>query len=212
MQYVQHLQRLLKWLRTTRSGRIASVGLLAIAIVGVYAAYWLVSPLFIDETVDEAFPLSASAVIPDGMSRAEAEETMAAAAELETAVSETMSEAMASATALRSGMFVDADAFHSGEGAATLYQLEDGSYVLRFEAFRVTNGPDLRVLVSSHPNPSGRGDISAAGYTELDRLKGNVGSQNYFLPAELSPDDVQSVIIYCKPFRVVFSVAALSEG
>ena len=70
--------------------------------------------------------------------------------------------------------------------------------------------PPLFVLVSPHPNPGGRGDLSDAGYTELARLKGNVGNQNYLLPDDLSLDDVNSVIIYCKPFRVVFSTAALS--
>ena len=92
------------------------------------------------------------------------------------------------------------------------YQLEDGSHVLRFEDFRVTNGPALFVLVSPHPNPEGRGDISDAGYVELARLKGNVGNQNYVLPDDLDPDDINSVIIYCKPFRVVFSTAALSDN
>ena len=207
---MQHLKRLLTWLTTTTKGRIAVAGLVVAAAAGIYLAYWLVSPLFIDETVDEAFPLSATAVIPESMTREEAEETMEQAAEVETEVVEAMTDAMESAQALKSGMFIDGDAFHKGMGAATLYRLPDGSHVLRFEDFRVTNGPDLRVLVSPHPNPGGRGDISDAGYTELDKLKGNVGNQNYILPADLSPDDLNSVIIYCKPFRVVFSVASLS--
>ena len=207
---MRHLKRLLTWLTTSTKGRIALTGLVVAAAAGIYLAYWLISPLFIDETVDEAFPLSATAVIPENMTREEAEETMEQAAEVETPVAEAMMEEMESAEVVKSGMFVDGDAFHNGMGAATLYRLPDGSHVLRFEDFRVTNGPDLRVLVSPHPNPGGRGDISDAGYTELDKLKGNVGNQNYILPADLSPDDLNSVIIYCKPFRVVFSVAALS--
>ena len=92
----------------------------------------------------------------------------------------------------------------------TIYRLADGAYVLRFEDFEVTNGPDLRVLVSPHPNPRGSGDATAEGYVELGKLKGNIGSQNYRFPEGLTPDAFQSVVIYCKPFRVVFSVASLS--
>jgi hypothetical protein len=212
-QLINIVRRLLTWLWTTRTGRVTLVGLLAAAGAGIYLVYWLVSPLFIDEVVDEQFPLTTNAVIPADMTREKAQEVMEEAAGVKTEVSESMTQEMQAADVveLKSGMFTDADAFHEGMGTATLYRLEDGSHVLRFEDFRVTNGPDLRVLVSPHPNPAGRGDISDAGYTELDGLKGNVGSQNYFLPDDLSPDDVNSVIIYCKPFRVVFSTAPLSE-
>ena len=150
---MRHLKRLLTWLTTSTKGRIALTGLVVAAAAGIYLAYWLISPLFIDETVDEAFPLSATAVIPENMTREEAEETMEQAAEVETPVAEAMMEEMESAEVVKSGMFVDGDAFHNGMGAATLYRLPDGSHVLRFEDFRVTNGPDLRVLVSPTPQP-----------------------------------------------------------
>ena len=209
---MSYLKRLLTWLWTTRNGRITLAGMIAAAIPLLLLAGWLIRPLFVDTVVDESFPLGADATIPVELSDDEARVMMSAASKLEIEVEEPMPEAMEAAgvVELKSGTFTDADAFHKGEGTATIYQLEDGSHVLRFEDFRVTNGPALFVLVSPHPNPGGRGDISDAGYTELARLKGNVGNQNYLLPDDLSPDDLNSVIIYCKPFRVVFSVAALS--
>jgi len=209
---MSYLKRLLTWLWTTRNGRITLAGMIAAAIPLLLLAGWLIRPLFVDTVVDESFPLGADATIPVELSDDEARVMMSAASKLEIEVEEPMPEAMEAAgvVELKSGTFTDADAFHKGEGTATIYQLEDGSHVLRFEDFRVTNGPALFVLVSPHPNPGGRGDISDAGYTELARLKGNVGNQNYLLPDDLSPDDLNSVIIYCKPFRVVFSVAALN--
>ena len=204
------IRRILNWLWTTRSGRITLVGMLAAAIPLLLLAGWLIRPLFVDTVVDESFPLGAAATIPEELTDDQARVMMSAASKLEIEVEESMTQAMSVATRLKSGAFVDGDAFHQGEGTATIYQLEDGSHVLRFEDFRVTNGPALFVLVSPHPNPGGRGDLADAGYTELARLKGNVGNQNYLLPDDLSPDDVNSVIIYCKPFRVVFSVAGLS--
>ncbi len=208
------VKRIVNWLWTTRNGRITLAGMIAAAIPLLLLGGWLIRPLFVDTVVDESFPLGAEAAIPEQLTEDEARVMMSAASKLEIEVEEPMTEAMESADVveLKSGTFADADAFHKGEGTATIYQLEDGSHVLRFEDFRVTNGPALFVLVSPHPNPEGRGDISDAGYVELARLKGNVGNQNYVLPDDLDPDDINSVIIYCKPFRVVFSTAALSDN
>ena len=40
-------------------------------------AWWLGSPLFINKTVDEEFPYSVGAVVPEGMTRAQIDQTMA---------------------------------------------------------------------------------------------------------------------------------------
>jgi hypothetical protein len=105
------------------------------------------------------------------------------------------------------GGFKDADSFHKGSGKASIYQLPDGSHVLRLEEFSVTNGPDLRVLLAGHPAPTGRDDLG--DYLELGSLKGNMGNQNYDIPADTDLSQFKSVVIYCKPFHVVFSTATL---
>ena len=212
-----------------------------LAVPALALAWWLGSPLFIDRAVDEEFPFSADATVPAGMTRAQIEQTMATIAMLDGETMDEAMPAMAAATpamseetpgaapaatpnapaapadpadpaAEKSGMFRDADSFHRGEGSATVYRLADGSRVLRFEDFRVTNGPDLRVLLVAHPDPQGRSDVQNSANVELDRLKGNVGNQNYPIPPDVSPDDYESVVIYCRPFQVVFSVAPLSAG
>jgi hypothetical protein len=105
------------------------------------------------------------------------------------------------------GSFVGADDFHKGEGTATLYRAASG-HVLRLDAFKVTNGPDLHVILTKHPMPRTRADVQQ-GYVEVAKLKGNIGSQNYTLPAGLTLADYQAVVIYCKPFHVVFATARL---
>ena len=50
--------------------------------------------------------------------------------------------------AIKTGEFEDAGRFHTGEGKATTYKLDDGSHTLGLENFRVTNGPDLHALLS----------------------------------------------------------------
>lgn len=105
---------------------------------------------------------------------------------------------------LSSGTFQGADSFHQGSGSTGVYRLADGSHILRFEDFAVTNGPDLRVLLAKNRNP--RESV------ELAPLKGNRGNQNYTVPSDVNVSDYNSVIIYCKPFRVVFATAELKES
>ena len=114
--------------------------------------------------------------------------------------------------ALASGSFRDADSFHQGSGSATIYLLPDGSHLLRLEDFKVTNGPDLRVLLAEPGDPMSRDELQAGGYTHLAKLKGNMGNQNYEIPADINLDDQNSVIIYCMPFHVIFSVAPLEKA
>jgi hypothetical protein len=99
------------------------------------------------------------------------------------------------------GEFRDADSFHKGSGKATIYRALDGSLLLRLENFRVTNGPDLHVLLTPHPDPKSRDELNSTGYVDLGKLKGNIGNQNYPIPRDVSPTVWGSVVIYCLPFR-----------
>lgn len=174
--------------------------------VGVLAAAWyLGSPLFLDEEVDEAFPLAASAEIPDDMTIEEVEAEMEEAADAEPKVMDDDMPETGEPVAVLSGGFFGADAAHQGSGVATIYELADGSHVLRFEDFDVTNGPDLHVLLSTSADPLD----DLAEYVDLGELKGNIGNQNYELPADVDPADYQSIVIYCQPFHVVFAAAQL---
>ncbi|MXX01979.1 MAG: DM13 domain-containing protein [Acidimicrobiia bacterium] len=185
-----------------------------VAIAALAVAWWLISPLFIDEVVEEDFPRAAMAVIPDDMTDAEAEEVMMEAEGVETMVTEAMPESeepdVTGPVVLAAGALMDADDFHRGSGEVTAYRLEDGSLVLRLEDIEVTNGPDLRVLVAPGHGIDSREALQAAGYIELAPLKGNIGSQNYDFPADYQVPGQMTVIIYCKPFQVIFATAELS--
>ncbi len=113
--------------------------------------------------------------------------------------------------AVAMGSFKDADAFHRGSGGATIYRTPDGGKVLRLENLEVTNGPALHVVLSTHPDPERSEQVKQEGYVDLGDLKGNRGNQNYPIPAGVDTSIHKSVVIYCYPFAVVFSVATL-EG
>ncbi len=184
------------------------LGAAAVAIPILAAAWWLFSPLLFDKEVNEEFPRAALAEIPAGSSAADVEAAMLEAEGAVVGASEDMPD---DPVALVSGEIMGADAFHQGSGTATIYELADGSRILRLEDLDVTNGPDLHVLLSPVADPEGRDDVTSEGYVDLGGLKGNIGNQNYEVPADFVIGDELSVVIYCKPFHVIFSTATL-EG
>ena len=109
---------------------------------------------------------------------------------------------------LARGTFTDADGFHKGSGTARVVSASDGAE-LRFEAFQVTNGPDLYVYLAVHPRPRSRAEVDE-GFVSLGRLKGNVGPQAYPIPPGTDLARFRSAVIYCRAFHVVFSTATLS--
>ncbi|MDE0655353.1 MAG: DM13 domain-containing protein [Acidimicrobiaceae bacterium] len=108
-----------------------------------------------------------------------------------------------------SGSFIDRS--HPTEGSAVVLGDGSGQRFLRFEDFRTDNGPDLNVYLSAAPTdaPAGQFDDD---FVDLGDLKGNVGSQNYEIPAGLDLDHYSTVAIWCVRFGVVFGVAELTAG
>jgi hypothetical protein len=103
------------------------------------------------------------------------------------------------------GQFAGID--HSAMGTATVYE-QDGRWVLRFEDDTdIQNGPDLYVWVL--PSASYEGG-SPVEYVDLGTLKGNVGGQNYDLPADFDPELPHTVLIWCLRFSVPFAEAPLN--
>jgi hypothetical protein len=189
------------------------IGAFALIALGA-VAWYLGSPLFINRTVEDAFPGETSA--PPGIEASPESEDGELATQLagtsQAMPDKEMGEEMPAGSepvALLSGMFVDADNFHRGSGSAIIYELPEGDRILRFEDFMVTNGPDLHVYLAAGSQPTGRDDLGE--HVDLGALKGNIGDQNYEIPTDLGLEEYQSVVIYCVPFHVVFSTAALVE-
>jgi hypothetical protein len=101
------------------------------------------------------------------------------------------------------GNFIDAgDGFHKAEGVAKVIDLTDGRTFLRLENLKTTNGPDLYVYLSTGKD--------ASEIVDLGRLKGNIGNQNYEIPAGTDLSKFNTVLIWCKAFSTLFGSAQLS--
>lgn len=206
------------------SKKVIIIALAIVAAPVLAVAWWLLSPLFMNQTVVEDFPASPAAAsvplpddvtMPPDMTMAEAQSVMVGMAKIDAPMmaepmpSEMTTAASPEAAAVSVGEFQDADSFHRGSGSATVYRLPSGEGVLRIENFSVTNGPRLHVILTPHPNPSGRADVRAEGHVDLGGLKGNRGDQNYPIPADVDLSSFGAAVIYCVPFNVVFSAATL---
>lgn len=168
--------------------------------------WWLGAPLFYDREIKEEFPTLTPTPTPiisetKAKPNTNPEEVNAGPAEK----SETQP------VILAVGEFRDSDSYHKGSGTARVYQLPDGSRLLRLENFSVTNGPDLFVYASEHPAPATSAEVHQGKALKISALKGNLGAQNYDLPPDFDLEKTKSVVIYCRAFGVVFSTATLSS-
>ena len=201
---------------------IAAVVLVAVVLTLVTRPW----TFFIHDEVDEAFPALSAAEreslrdMPEDQretlltmiedARAMAADTARAMMQPDSAMQDDMPAAAPEPHALLSGNWIEIDPVHRAEGSATIW-LAGEQRVLRFEDFRVTNGPQLHVLLTKNV-PTGIFAGVGEDHVDLGPLKGNVGNQNYDIPADLDLSQYRSAVIYCVPFKVVFSSAELMDA
>lgn len=108
---------------------------------------------------------------------------------------------------LASGEFHNAA--HDTKGTATIFQLGDGKRTLRLTDFATSNGPDVRVYLVAASDAKDNDTVKKAGFVELGSLKGNIGDQNYDVPADVDLAKYRAVTIWCARFGVNFGTAPL---
>ena len=100
---------------------------------------------------------------------------------------------------------------HETKGVATIYRV-DGRRVLRLTEFATSNGPDVRVYLVAASDVQKEDAAKRAGVVDLGALKGNIGDQNYDVPAGLDLSKYRAVSIWCRRFSVNFGAAPLAEA
>jgi hypothetical protein len=101
---------------------------------------------------------------------------------------------------------------HDGTGAATVYRLADGRRLLRLTDFATSNGPALSVYLVAAADARDSATVAGADVIDLGRLKGNVGDQNYELPAGADLATYRAVTVWCRRFSVNFATAPLAPA
>jgi len=107
---------------------------------------------------------------------------------------------------LLSGSFGGASG-HAGRGQAAVVKLADGARVLTFSDFNVDRGAGtLRVyLVAGDPQRDG----AVSDFKDIAALKGNVGNQQYSIPADVDLARYSTVVVWCTPFTTRIAQAQL---
>jgi hypothetical protein len=99
---------------------------------------------------------------------------------------------------------------HPTSGTATVYELADGTRVLRFTDFKTSNGPDVHVYLFAADDARDNESVTKAGFVDLGSIKGNIGDQNYTLGSDVDLSKYRAVSVWCKRFSVNFGAAPLS--
>jgi electron transfer DM13 len=177
-----------------RSHRVRVAVALAAAAGVALTAFVLVwfqpQKLFIDDRVDEALPAAPANPPPgDGAPTAPQREPM-----LRT---------------LALAPFHSHE--HATEGRARVIDVPGDRRYVRFERFRTSNGPLLRVYLSA-ARADGPGGAFDDRFVDLGALKGNIGAQNYAIPARTDLGDYRSVVVWCKRFGVPFAAAPVTAA
>ncbi|MFC9994952.1 DM13 domain-containing protein [Nocardia sp. NPDC127526] len=157
------------------------------AVIALVVGLYLFEPwrLFTSTTVEEAAPTISAPMTPGA---APAPETRT----------------------LYTGTFISHE--HATSGTVAVLQLGDGTRVLRLENLDTSDGPDLHVWLADAPvipGVDGWRVFDDGEHLGLGNLKGNKGSQNYDIPAEVDLAKLTSVTIWCDRFNVSFGAAEL---
>lgn len=175
-------------------GRSALLGVLGLAAFTFGMVWFTPWRLFTDDPVNEALP--------------------GAIARMESAVqAEPMEgqppEPRPALSTVAEGEFIGLE--HESRGRVSVLESSDGKRFLRFEDFETSNGPDLLVYLSAKA-PAGPDDWHGydADFVDLGALKGNIGNQNYEVPAGVDLQKYSTAVVWCRRFEVGFAAARLS--
>lgn len=94
-------------------------------------------------------------------------------------------------------------------GTIALYRLPSGRLALRFEGFYTTGSPGLEVWLSQARDPDSTLDARDAPHVNAGPLRSTLGSYNQLLPAEVTPAQIKSVVIWCPAVTIAFGAATL---
>jgi hypothetical protein len=223
----------------TRRQLIIIGGLMGVILVGALG-WWLASPLFLNQQVDEAFPFELPneteiaamsqdekvALEAEFMSAIPDEDSLEALSEEDRAIVEEMVQEAAAA------IMADKSMEEPMPEAATEWLVAARGVFMDADSFHMGSGSatilqqgERSVLrfeefeVTNGPdlhvilskNPTPANRKDIGGdYIDLGQLKGNQGNQNYNIPENVELSQYQSVVIYCVPFHVVFATATLN--
>jgi hypothetical protein len=225
----------------TKRQLIIAGGVVVLIVLGA-VGWWLASPLFRNDVVDEAFPFAvpgaeevAAMSMDERMALEQAFETAVPAA---TTIEELSREDQAKLEEMvqeaASVVMMDKEMAEPMPAAPAEWAVVKAGNFVDADSFHKGSGAaaiyqqgEQQVLRFEDFNVTNGPDLHVIltkhsspvtsddvgdDTIDLGSIKGNQGNQNYDIPSGVDLSEYQSVVIYCVPFQVVFAVAALNEA
>ena len=85
-------------------------------------------------------------------------------------------------------------------GDVFVFETESG-HLLRFENFKSSNGPDVRIYLAE--------DTQAQGFVDLGVIKSTQGNFSYDIPESVNLNTKSYVLVWCEDFSVLFGSGKL---
>lgn len=116
---------------------------------------------------------------------------------------------LASAKVLGTAKVYDVD--RDGEGTAKIYELPNGTRLVRLEDFFVSINSDLELRLSEHANPKTTDEAVAAPFKVVSELRATVGNMNYEIPTDVDLSKYKSIVIWCEITRNAYAAATIER-
>ncbi len=202
--------------RFLRRGVLIPLALVVLGLIAFVLIWFQPQKLFIDDKVDQAAPVGATPVtLTPPATTAPAPPATTDAASAPATAPATVPPTVPPTTVPTpppppaAAEFISLD--HGTSGRLLVLEDAQGTRYVRFEAFETDNGPDLFVYLSTNPI-DGPEDAFDDDYVNLGRLQGNIGDQNYAVPADVDLSRYRSVVVWCDRFDSAFGAAPLSSA
>jgi hypothetical protein len=98
-----------------------------------------------------------------------------------------------------------------GEGTAKIYELADGSRLIRLEDFFVSLNSDLELRLSQLADPKSTEAAANAPFKVVAPLKATVGTMNYPVPKDIDVSQYSSIVIWCEITRNAYAAATIQR-
>lgn len=172
-------------------------------ITALFAGYYLISPIWDVKELDEPLP---ALQIDDNLFSMDAktmEQFNKEMLEANDGSPEVMNEGLEDAPFALLGQGTLVARAHNVKGTVALLDVGGEKY-LRFENLETINGPNLHIYLST--------GLSDKDIVDLGPIRGTRGNINYPIGASVDTTKYRYVLIWCVPFRILFSYAELTQG
>ncbi len=116
---------------------------------------------------------------------------------------------LASAKVLGTAKVYNVD--REGEGTAKIYELANGTRLIRLEDFFVSINSDLELRLSELSRPTSTDEVVKAPWKLVAPLKATVGNMNYEVPRDVDVAQYKSIVIWCEITRNAYAAATIQR-